>query len=184
MPACRRRARQHRWVRLATPYICSARSYTVGDGPRRMGLHGQRQHAAGHQPGHCPAEAAGLRHVSQRLNLTTIPAAIPKAQFAIPEVNLEAGNPGVFTDLQRMVDLLIRRDRADHHHLHLPDGREFQPARRPIQHGSNQYAQSKKLPLIDLNKELLARLPFSQWPGRSCRMACTTRTHDPVSGNQ
>src|SRR6185503_8272085 len=29
-----------------------------------------------------------------------------------------------------------------------------------------QYAQSKKLPLIDFNQEMLARLPFSQWPGR------------------
>ena len=29
-----------------------------------------------------------------------------------------------------------------------------------------QVAQTKKLPLIDLNSEMLARLPFSQWPGR------------------
>ena len=36
-------------------------------------------------------------------------AALPKAQFAIPEVNLEAAQPEVFTDLQRMVDLMISK---------------------------------------------------------------------------
>ena len=43
------------------------------------------------------------------LNLSTMLAALPKAQFAIPEVNLEASNPGVFTDLERMVDLMISK---------------------------------------------------------------------------
>ena len=43
------------------------------------------------------------------LNLTTMLTALQKPQFAIPEVNLEASNPGVFTDLERMVDLMISK---------------------------------------------------------------------------
>ena len=101
------------------------------------------------------------------LNLTTMLAALPKAQFAIPEVNLEASNPGVFTDLQRMVDLMI----ANHivpiiiTYTYRTDA-AFNNLVDQYNAGLIQYAQSKKLPLIDLNKEMLARLPFSQWPGR------------------
>src|SRR4029077_9915357 len=101
------------------------------------------------------------------LDLTTILSAIPKAQFAIPDVNLDAARPGEFPDLQRMVDLLISKGivpiiltytyRTDAAFNLLVD--QYNTA-------LIQYAQSKKLPLIDLNKEMLARLPFSQWPGR------------------
>ena len=94
-------------------------------------------------------------------------AALPKAQFAIPEVNLEAGNPEVFTDLERMVDLMI----ANHivpiiiTYTYRTDA-AFNLLVDRYNTALVQYAQTKKLPLIDLNKEMLARLPFSQWPGR------------------
>jgi len=41
------------------------------------------------------------------LNLTTMLAALPPAQFAIPEVNLDAAQPDKFPDFERMIDLLI-----------------------------------------------------------------------------
>ena len=94
-------------------------------------------------------------------------AALPRAQFAIPEVNLEASNPGVFTDFERMVDLMISKGivpiiitytyRNDANFNLLVD--RYNTA-------LVEYAQSKKLPLIDLNREMLARLPFAQWTGR------------------
>ncbi len=94
-------------------------------------------------------------------------AALQKPQFAIPEVNLDAGSPGQFPDLDRMVNLMISKGivpiiitytyRTDAAFNLLVD--QYNTA-------LVQYAQTKKLPLIDFNKEMLLRLPFSQWPGR------------------
>jgi hypothetical protein len=151
---------------LAAPYICSARSYTVGDGLGAWDFMGTSM-PADTNPITAKQKLQNCTAYPNALNLTTILSAIPKAQFAIPEVNLEAGNPGVFTDLQRMVDLLISKGivpiiltytyRTDAAFNLLVD--QYNTA-------LIQYAQTKKLPLIDLNKEMLARLSFAQWPGR------------------
>jgi len=101
------------------------------------------------------------------LNLTTMLAGLRKPQFAIPEVNLDAAQPEVFTDLQRMIDLMI----ANHivpiiiTYTYRTDA-SFNALVDRYNAALVQYAQDKKLPLIDFNKEMLARLPFSQWPGR------------------
>ena len=151
---------------LATPYICSARSFTVGDGLGAWDFMG-----SGMPPDTNPTTARQkLQNCStypNALNLTTILAAIPKAQFAIPEVNLLASNPEDLTDFRRMLDLLIANRivpviitytyRTDANFNLLVDRYNI---------ALTQLAQSMKLPLIDLNAEMLARLPFSQWPGR------------------
>ncbi len=82
-------------------------------------------------------------------------------------MNLDSGNPDSFPDLERMVNLMISKGivpiimtytyRTDAAFNEMVD--EYNTA-------LVQYAQSKKLPLIDFNKEMLLRLPFSQWPGR------------------
>ena len=113
-------------------------------------------------------------------------AALPKAQFAIPEVNLEASNPGVFTDLERMVDLMISKGIVP---IILTYTYRTDAAFNLLVDRYNTalvaYAQAKKLPLIDLNKEMLARLPFAQWPGRFLSDGVHyTQRHDDVSRDQ
>jgi hypothetical protein len=152
---------------LATPYFCPARSFTVGDGLGAWDFMGTSSMPADSNPATARQKLLDCATYPNALNLTTMLAALPKAQFAIPEVNLEASNPGAFTDLQRMVDLMI----ANHivpiiiTYTYRTDA-AFNNLVDQYNTGLVQYAQSKKLPLIDLNKEMLARLPFSQWPGR------------------
>ncbi len=152
---------------LATPYICSARSYTVGDGLGAWDLLGSGM----------PAET-NLALAQQRLldcaadpnslNLTTIMTAFSDAQFAVPEYNLLAPQSAgsditVFTELvnaliaKKIVPIIItytyRTDATfntyvDNYNIALKN-----------------LAQTMKLPLIDFQAELLARRPFSQWPG-------------------
>jgi hypothetical protein len=151
---------------LATPYFCSARSYTVGDSLGAWDFMGGSM-PADTNPATARQKLEDCATYPGALNLHTMLAALPRAQFAIPEVNLEASNPGVFTDLERMVDLMIANRivpiiltytyRTDANFNLLVD--QYNTA-------LVQYAQAKKLPLIDLNKEMLARLPFAQWPGR------------------
>ena len=43
------------------------------------------------------------------LNLTTMLTALQKPQFAIPEVNLDAANPGSFPSFDAMVNLMISK---------------------------------------------------------------------------
>ncbi len=151
---------------LASPYICSARSFTVGDGLGAWDFMGTGM-PADTNPTTARQKLQNCTAYPNALNLTTILSAIPKAQFAIVEVNLDAARPGVFPDLQRMADLLIVNHivpiiitytyRADATFNLLVD--QYNAA-------LIQYARTKKLPLIDLNQEMLARLPFSQWAGR------------------
>ena len=151
---------------LAAPYFCSARSYTVGDSLGSWDFMGGSM-PADTNPATARQKLQDCTTYPRALNLYTMLAALPKAQFAIPEVNLEASNPEVFTDLERMVDLMISNHivpiiitytyRTDAAFNLLVDRYNTALVR---------YAQTKKLPLIDLNKEMLARLPFSQWPGR------------------
>ena len=152
---------------LATPYFCSARSYTVGDGLGAWHFMGSSSMPADNNPATARQKLQDCATYPNALNLFTMLAALPKAQFAIPEVNLEASNPAVFTDLERMIDLMISRGivpiiitytyRTDAAFNLLVD--RYNTALVA-------YAQAKRLPLIDLNKEMLARLPFSLWPGR------------------
>jgi len=152
---------------LATPYFCTARSYTVGDGLGAWDFMGSSSMPADSDPATARQKLQNCTTYPNALNLTTMLAALPKAQFAIPEVNLLASNPGVFTDLQRMVDLMI----ANHivpiiiTYTYRTDA-AFNNLVDQYNAGLVQYAQSKKLPLIDLNKEMLARLSFPDWPGR------------------
>jgi hypothetical protein len=152
---------------LATPYICSARSYTVGDGLGAWDFMGTSSMPADTNPTTARQKLQNCTAYPNALNLYTILASIPKAQFAIPEVNLEASNPGVFTDFERMVDLLI-----SNHIVPIIITYTYRQAGNfnllvdQYNTALVQYAQTKKLPLIDLNAEMLARLPFSQWSAR------------------
>ena len=151
---------------LATPYFCSARSYTVGDSLGAWDFMGTSM-PTDTNPVTARQKLQDCATYPRVLNLRTMLAALPKAQFAIPEVNLEAGNPEVFTDLERMVDLMI----ANHivpvilTYTYRTDA-AFNLLVDRYNTALIQYAQAKKLPLIDLNREMLARLPFAQWPGR------------------
>jgi hypothetical protein len=151
---------------LAAPYFCPARSYTVGDSLGAWDFMGGSM-PADTNPATARQKLQDCATYPRALNLYTMLSGLPKAQFAIPEVNLEASNPEVFTDLERMVDLMISNHivpiiitytyRTDAAFNLLVDRYNTALIR---------YAQTKKLPLIDLNKEMLARLSFSQWPGR------------------
>jgi hypothetical protein len=151
---------------LATPYICSQRSYTVGDGLGSWHFMGNGM-PADTNPTTARQKLQDCATYPNMLNLTTMLAALPKAQFAIPEVNLDAAQPDKFPDFERMVDLMIA------HHI-VPiiitytyrQDAQFNSLVDRYNTALVQYAQSKKLPLIDFNNEMLARLPFSQWMGR------------------
>jgi len=151
---------------LASPYICSARSYTVGDSLGAWDFMGSSM-PTDTNPTTARQKLQNCTSYPNALNLTTILAAVPKAQFAVPEVNLLAENPADLTDFRRMLNLLIANHivpiiitytyRTNDNFNLLVD--QYNVALR-------QLAQSMKLPLIDLNGEMLLRLPFSQWPGR------------------
>src|SRR6185295_6777469 len=94
---------------LATPYICSARSYTVGDGLGSWDFMGGSSMPPDTNPTTARQKLQNCTSYPNAQDLTTILSAIPKAQFAIPEVNLDAARPGIFPDFQRMVDLLISK---------------------------------------------------------------------------
>ncbi len=152
---------------LATPYICSARSFTVGDGLGAWDFNGSSGMPAVTDPTTARQILLDCKTYSNGLTLTTILAAIPKAQFAIPEVNLLASKPEDLTDFRRMLDLLI----ANHivpiiitYTYRTDDNFNLLVDRYNV--ALKQLAQSMKLPLIDLNAEMLARLPFSQWDPR------------------
>jgi hypothetical protein len=151
---------------LATPYFCSARSFTVGDGLGAWDFMGTAM-PADTNPTTARSKLTDCVTYPNALNLTTMLAALPKAQFAIPEVNLEGSNPGVFTDLERMVDQMI----ANHivpiilTYTYRQDA-AFNTMVDQYNASLVRYAETKKLPLIDLNREMLARLPFDQWAGR------------------
>jgi hypothetical protein len=151
---------------LATPYFCSARSFTVGDGLGAWDFMGTRM-PADTNPATARQKLLDCATYPNALNLTTMLAALPKAQFAIPEVNLDAARPEVFTDLERMVDMMI----ANHivpiiiTYTYRTDA-NFNALVDRYNTALVNYARNKKLPLIDFNREMLERLPFSQWPGR------------------
>jgi len=152
---------------LATPYFCPARSFTVGDGLGAWDFMGTSSMPADSNPTTARQKLLDCATYPNALNLTTMLAALPKAQFAIPEVNLDAARPEVFTDLERMIDMMI----ANHivpiiiTYTYRTDA-NFNALVDRYNAALVQYAQNKKLPLIDFNNEMLARLAFSQWPGR------------------
>ena len=151
---------------LAAPYICSARSYTVGDGLGAWDFMGTAM-PTDTNPTTARQKLENCTAYPNALNLTTILAAIPNPQFAIPEVNLLAQNPADLSSFTNMLNLMISRHivpiiitytyRGDANFNRLVD--QYNVA-------LTQLAQTMKLPLIDFNAEMLARLPFSQWMGR------------------
>ena len=151
---------------LATPYTCSARSYTVGNGLDAADFVGNSM-PPDTNPSTARLKLQDCATYPNALNLSTMLAGLAVGQFAIPHVNFVAGNPGVFADLERMVDLMI----ANHLVPIIITYTYSADAAVNTQVDSYntalvQYARSKKLPLIDLNREMLARLPVAQWSGR------------------
>jgi hypothetical protein len=153
---------------LSNPYICASRSFTVGDGlgawdvlgsgmPRDDNLTTARQ------------KLLDCGSYPNALNIYTILAAFPDAQFAVPEYNLDANTQGFgISDFTRLVDLLISRHVVPI--IITYTYRDLIPAGHPFNQWVDNYngalvqlAQTKKLPLIDLNAEMLARRPFSNW---------------------
>ena len=155
---------------LATPYFCPARSFTVGDGLGAWDFNGSSGMPAVTDPTMARQILLDCQTYSNGLTLVTILAAIPKAQFAIPEVNLLASNPADLTDFTIMLNTLISKHivpiiitytyRTDAKFNLLVD--QYNVALR-------QLAQNMKLPLIDLQAEMIARIPFTtltSWDGR------------------
>ena len=152
---------------LAAPYMCSARSYTVGDGLGAWDFMGSCSMPADTNPVTARDKLNNCTTWNNCLNLTTMLAGLQAPQFAIPEVNLLAANPADLTDFKRMLNLMISKHivpiiitytyRTDAKFNLLVD--QYNVALK-------QLAQTMKLPLIDLNQEMLLRLPFDQWPGR------------------
>jgi hypothetical protein len=151
---------------LSNPYFCSNRSYTVGDYLGAWDFLGSSM----------PTETDPVRarqimqdctSHSNAINIVTMLAALQPAQFAIPEVNLLASNPADLTEYTRMLNVLIAKHivpivitytyRTDAPFNLLVDRYNVALA---------QLARNMKLPLIDLNAEMLARVPFAQWDGR------------------
>ena len=123
--------RQHRRLRAGVAVLLLGAKLHGRRRPRRVGLHGP-QHAGRHQSRRLRGRSCRTaRRIRNALNLTTMLAALPKAQFAIPEVNLTRVNPAVFTDFRADGEPDDREPhRPDHHHLHLPHRRGVQSARR------------------------------------------------------
>lgn len=151
---------------LATPYVCSNRSYTVGDGLGAWDFLGSGMPAET-DPVAARSVLEDCGSYPNAINLTTMLAALPPAQFAIPEVNLFAADPSDISVFEAMVAMLIENHivpviitytyRGDAAFNLLVD--EYNVALTEL-------ARSQRLPLIDLNAEMLARVPFEQWPGR------------------
>src|SRR6185436_8117933 len=93
---------------LAAPYHCSARSYTVGDGLGAWDFMGTAM-PADTNPTTARQKLQNCTSWPNALNLTTMLAAIPNPQFAIPEVNLLASNPSDLTVFKSMLSLMISR---------------------------------------------------------------------------
>jgi hypothetical protein len=152
---------------LAAPYFCSARSYTVGDGLGAWDFNGTSGMPADTNPTTARQKLQDCQTYSNGLTLVTILAAIQPAQFAIPEVNLFASNPEDLTEFNRMLNTLIAKHivpivitytyRLDNNFNQLVD--RYNVALK-------NYARDHALPLIDLQAEMLARVPFSQWDAR------------------
>lgn len=155
---------------LSNPYICASRSFTVGDGLGAWDLIG----LSGSMPRDDNFTTARQKLLDcasyqNALNIYTILAAFPDAQFGIPEYNLDAGSAGfdvsAFTTL---IDAMIAR-----HVVPIVityTYRDLIPAGHPFNQWVDNYngalvqlARTRKLPLIDLNAEMLARRPFSNW---------------------
>jgi hypothetical protein len=151
---------------LASPYVCSSRSYTVGDGLGAWDFIGSSM-PADTNPTTAQQKLQNCASYPNALNLTTILAALPKAQFAIPEVNLLSTDPADLTDFRRMLDQLIANHIVP---IIITYTYRTAPSFNLLVDQYNvalkQLAQSMRLPLIDLNGEMLLRVPFSQWPGR------------------
>ena len=151
---------------LATPYFCSARSYTVGDGLGAWDFMGTGM-PVDLNPVTARQKLQDCATYSNALNLTTILTAIQKPQFAIPEVNLLASNPADLRSFRSMLNLLISRKIVPIiiTYTYRTDAR-FNGLVDQYNVALIQLARDMKLPLIALNEEMLARLPFSQWEGR------------------
>lgn len=151
---------------LSNPYVCSSRSYTAGDSLGAWNFMGSSMPTQT-DPALARQVMADCATHSNAINLLTMLAALQPAQFAIPEVNLLASNPADLTEFRRMLDALIARHivpiiitytyRTDDNFNLLVD--RYNVALK-------QLAQNMKLPLIDLNTEMLVRVPFAQWSGR------------------
>jgi hypothetical protein len=151
---------------LSNPYFCNARSFTVGDG---LGA----WHVLGKYGGMLPdnnfttARQKLLDCAAQQnsLNIYTILAAFPDAQFAVPEYNLESTSLGFdIKDFTTVVDLLISRNVVP---IIITYTYRICTLCTPFNQWVDNYntalvqlAQSRRLPLIDLNGEMLARRPF------------------------
>ena len=153
-------------LRSRRRYFCSARSYTVGNSLGAWDFLGTAM-PADSNPTTARQKLQNCTAYPNALNLTTMLAGLPKAQFAIPEVNLLAANPADLSYFRRMLDVLI----ANHivpiiiTYTYRGDAK-FNLLVDQYNVALKQLAQTMKLPLIDLNGEMLARLPFSQWSGR------------------
>jgi hypothetical protein len=151
---------------LASPYICSARSFTVGDGQGAWHFLGAGNMPADSNYTTAREKLLNCANYSNNISLETMLTAFPQAQFAITLVNLLASNPMDTTDLRRMMDLMISHNVVPivTTHLYRTDA-NFNLLVDQYNVALKRLAENMKLPLIDLQAEMLARRPLSEWPG-------------------
>lgn len=173
---------------LSNPYICSARSFTVGDGLGAWDLLG----LTGGMPRDDNFTTARQKLLNcgaypNALNIYTILAAFPDAQFAVPEYNLDGGSFGSNVSIfENFVDVLIARNVVPI--IITYTYRDLIPPSVPFNQWVDNYnralvqlAQRRKLPLIDLNAEMLARRPFSEWLYRFLSSDGVHYTNDSIA---
>ncbi|OHA89224.1 MAG: hypothetical protein A3C70_00020 [Candidatus Zambryskibacteria bacterium RIFCSPHIGHO2_02_FULL_43_14] len=152
---------------LATEYHCPSRSRTVGDGRGTWDFLGTSMPADTNSVT-AKQKLEDCASYPSSLNITTIVSAFPDAQFAIPLFNLYYENPSNVTDLKKILDVLISKKIVpilSTYTYRISGNPSFNPAVDVYNNAIKNLAKEMKLPLIDLNAEMLARRPFSEWGG-------------------
>jgi hypothetical protein len=179
---------------LAAPYFCSARSYTVGDGLGSWDFMGSCGMPADTNQTTARTKLNDCATYNNCLHLTTMLHGLERAQFAIVEVNLDADQPAVFTDLEAMWDALEARGVVPIVITYTyRDVSAFNTLVDTYNTALVAAAQSRKYALIDLNQEMKNRIPFTSttaWDGRFLADGVHyttggggyTSTSDPYSG--
>ena len=122
---------------LATPYFCSARSYTVGDGLGAWHFMGSSSMPADTNPATARQKLQDCATYPNALNLHD--DAGGAAESAVRHSGSQSGGQQSCRVHRSRTDDRpddLERDRPDHPDLHLPDGCGVQPAGGSLQHGA------------------------------------------------
>ena len=129
---------------LATPYFCSARSYTVGDGLGSWHFMGSGM-PADTNPTTAKQKLQNCTDVSQRAQPDHHADRAPEAAVRDSGSEPRCRQSGRFPDFDAMVNLMISKGIVPIIITYTyRDGREFQPARRSIQRGADRSTRRRR----------------------------------------